>query len=232
MTSLFEKIRVSGLALAHSLMDKAIDLNDVNVLRQYVRDMETSITQLEDESNGVSAEYIIAERNSRKLAGDVKELDSQINAILTDDDLTNDHLATTLQISLDRKNALLEAAEEEMELGHKTLQSYREVLSAMRAKRESMLSQLHNVESMKRRAAAQERASATMEAAHRVTSSGPDASVDSIAHNVEKEMVQAGLRFNSAAQKLSSTIDSDPALASAKAKIAERKAKLAAQKSS
>ncbi|MEK7566941.1 MAG: PspA/IM30 family protein, partial [Patescibacteria group bacterium] len=48
MAGIFKKFRDLGLASIHSLLDKAIDLNSVAVVKQHVRDLENALSELEN----------------------------------------------------------------------------------------------------------------------------------------------------------------------------------------
>src|SRR5215468_6648094 len=50
MAGLLEKVRIGFLAQAHTVLDKFIDLNSPQAVRQYIRELESSIEGIENDA--------------------------------------------------------------------------------------------------------------------------------------------------------------------------------------
>ena len=62
MASLLEKTQTLISANLHQMVDKALEANSVAVLRQYIRDAENNLDQLEDAAATVGGEVKTLER--------------------------------------------------------------------------------------------------------------------------------------------------------------------------
>lgn len=82
MASLLEKTQTLIQANLHSMVDKALEANSVAVLKQYIRDAEKNLDDLEDATATVGGEVKTLERkyNEYKKKGD--QLDKNIDMLL------------------------------------------------------------------------------------------------------------------------------------------------------
>lgn len=85
MTGIFSKLRVVTLGGIHDLLDKAIDLNSPSALRQYVRDLETAIGQLNAEAAGQTGQLRTMNRERGDLDSKIQTLKVEITHLLTAD---------------------------------------------------------------------------------------------------------------------------------------------------
>lgn len=82
MATLLEKAQTLIQANLHQMVDKALEKNSVAVLKQYIRDAESNLDELEDATATVGGEVKTMERkyNEYKKKGD--QLDRNIDALL------------------------------------------------------------------------------------------------------------------------------------------------------
>jgi phage shock protein A len=82
MASLLEKTQTLISANLHQMVDKALEANSVAVLRQYIRDAEDNIEQLEDAAATVGGEVKTLERKYKEYKEKGDKLDRNIDALL------------------------------------------------------------------------------------------------------------------------------------------------------
>lgn len=227
MAGLFEKARVVALSTAHALLDKAIDLNSIGVVRQYVRDLENSLEDLQDAAAVAAGHVRTVTREGEQLEAQVAELNRNIDFILSDNKPENDHLATPLEARLIGLEERLRATKEETTASETTARALSEAASALKAKHAAMAQQLQRLEAMDRATKAKEQAAGAMRRAGRIASAGADVSVDDVTARVQRRADVADARFARAMGEMAGQVERDVVLAQAEARLAQRKARLA-----
>ncbi len=134
MTGLFQKARVAALSSAHALLDKVIDMNSIGAVKQYIRDLESSLDDLEDAAATEAGHVRTAQRDEIVFQSQIKELNQNIDFILSDNNPSNDHLAKPLEARLIGLEEREKAKQEEIADAQKTSQSLNEAVSALQAK--------------------------------------------------------------------------------------------------
>jgi len=228
--TLFSKARLAALSIAHSVLDKAIDMNSVEAVKQNIRDLETSSEELEKSlatHRGLNRGLVrdVEELKSRKT-----DLDGQINSLLTDNDPSNDHNAATLEAELMGVEPLLADKVVECSDMDGTLKMLVGTHSRMKAKLTTMRGQLSRLQSMEHTAKTKESAAAAMRQAKETMSSGVDASVDSVAARLQKRYDIADEQLKSASEGFTDAVHNDTVMASVAARLAKRQAALKALK--
>jgi phage shock protein A len=228
MAGLLSKIRIAVLSNANALVDRMIDLNSVEAVKQYIRDLEASLSELRESAAVATGSVTTTKRDLDKLQASADELDHNIDFILTDADDSNDHLATSLQVRLTAIQSDIAAKQEELEAAETTAQSLGEAAQTLGAKHAEMLSNLTRLQAQDRSAKAKKKAADALEAAGQSMSSGADASVDDVAAGIQRESDVQDARLAQAMGTFESGVDNDVAFAQANAALAERKARLKA----
>ena len=231
MATVFQKARLVVLSVAHRALDAAIDMNSVEAVKQNIRDLETSRDSLSDSVATARGQVTTTNREVTQLEAKGTKLNSQVDTILGDSDLTNDHLANTLEAELVGVEELLVARKEELKSAAETVSALDQTLSALTAKLTLMKSQLNRLEAMSRTAKAKEGAADAMRQAARVSASGTGVSVDSVAARVQRRSDVADEKLKSAMNDFADSTDRDVALAGVAARLTERKKRLAAAQS-
>lgn len=110
MASLLEKTQTLISANLHSMVDKALEANSVAVLRQYIRDAEDNLDQLEDAAATVGGEVKTLERKYKEYKKKGDQLDRNIDALLMQD---KTELARAAQTELNTTRRLQEQYHEQ-----------------------------------------------------------------------------------------------------------------------
>lgn len=227
MASLFQKARVAALSTAHALLDKIVDMNSIGAVKQYVRDLENALEDLEDAAAIAAGHVRTVQRDAETLRFQIKELNQNIDFILSDNNPANDHLAKPLEARLIGLEQRLTTKDDEMATGQKSAQALGEAVSALRARYQNMVEQMQRLEAMDRAARAKESAAQAMRQAGRLASAGGDVSIDAVADRIQRRADVADAKFERALGDMSSQVEKDVVLAQAEARLAQRKARLA-----
>lgn len=227
MAGLLEKFRVAVLSNAHKLMDAVIDLDNVGVVKQYVRDLEVSLAELENGAAEAAGYVRTLTREKTGLAERSKQLDQTIDLILTDSDLNNDHLATAKQVELNGVNARVKDVDGDLEDAKLTSRKLDEAVSALRSKHTAMVDQVRRLESLQRSAKAKESAAKAVKMVGEMVRSGETVSVDSVIDRMRRQSDVADEKFDRAMGALNTATSKDVAVAEANAMIEARKKRLA-----
>lgn len=82
MASLLEKTQTLIQANLHAMVDKALESNSVAVMKQYIRDAENNLDELEDAAATVGGEVKTLERKYKEYKKKADQLDRNIDALL------------------------------------------------------------------------------------------------------------------------------------------------------
>lgn len=227
MASLFAKARLVVLSTAHSLLDKAVDLNSIQAVRQYVRDLEEALEDLESAAASAAGHVRTVTRQHEKLQTQVSELSENIDFIVSNKDESDNHLALKLEVRLGNLQNELKSVEAELSSANQTAQALNEATSRLRTKHESTVGQLRRLEALDRTAKAKEGAADALRAVGRV--SGAEVSVDDVTERIQSRADVADEKFARAMGGLADTVDQDVAVAQAAARLAARKQRLAGE---
>lgn len=228
--TLMSKIRVGILGSAHTLMNRFLDLTSISSVSQFLRDAETSLRQLRDSVAEERGRSVGAARNVEAQEAKINELNTDIEALLTDEDDSNDHLATTLEAELMGVEENLELNREMLVSTNETVDVLTNTLSALRGKVATMRMQLKKLKALEARSDAKERAVDALDGASGAMATGADASIDSIANRIQERADAADAKLAMAQESFEGAVGNDSTMATVAARLARRKQQLAAKR--
>ena len=82
MASLLEKAQTLISANLHDMVDQALEANSVAVMKQYIRDAENNLDELEEAAATVGGEVKTLERKYREYKNEAEQLDRNIDTLL------------------------------------------------------------------------------------------------------------------------------------------------------
>ena len=156
----------------------------------------------------------------------MKELNQNIDFILSDSNPANDYLAKPLEarlIGLEQRN---NAKNEEITSTQQSSQALNEAVSTLQTKYQNMVEQLQRLEAMDTAAKAKESAAQAIRNAGRMASAGGTVSVDDISDRIQRRSDVADAKFQQAMGDMSGQIEKDVVMAQAEARLEQRKARL------
>jgi len=227
MSGLFQKARIVALSMAHSLMDKVIDLNSIGAVKQYLRDLENALEDLEDASATAAGHVRTVQRDAIQIGSQIKELNQNIDFILSDNKPDNDYLATPLEARLIGLEQLMRTKEEEIAAGKKAAQAIAEAVSTLRTRYEGTAQQVQRLEAMDMATKAKESAVEAIRQAGQMASTGSNVSIDDVSDRIQRRADVVDARFEMAMGDLSGQLENDLTVAQAQARLEQRKARLA-----
>jgi phage shock protein A len=110
MASLLEKAQTLISANLHEMVDRALEANSVGVMRQYIRDAEDNLEQLEDAAATVGGQVKTVERKYKEYKKKGDQLDRNIDALLMQE---KTDLARAAQLELNSTRRLQEQYHEQ-----------------------------------------------------------------------------------------------------------------------
>ncbi len=227
MATLFQKARIAALSTAHNLMDKVIDLNSIGAVKQYVRDLESALEDLEDASAVAAGHVRTLQREADSVRYQIKELNQNIDFILSDSKPENDSLATPLEARLIGLEQRITSKDEEIGAAQKTSQALVEATSTLRTRHQGMVQQIQRLEAMDMAARAKEKAADAIQQAGKIAATGESVSIDAVADRIQRRSDVADARFERALGDMNDHVQKDVVFAQAEARLEERKARLA-----
>ena len=227
MAGIFQKARIAALSTAHSLLDKVVDLNSIGAVKQYARDLEGALEDLEDATAAAAGHVKTVQRETDQLHFQINELNQNIDFILTDNKPENDHLAAPLEARLIGLEQRVSTKDEEIAAGQKTAQSLSEATSTLRTRYQNMVQQIQRLEAMDMAAKAKEQAVNAMREAGKIASTGGDISIDAVSDRIQRRADVADARFERAMGEMGDEVRKDVVIAQAEARLEQRKARLA-----
>ena len=230
MAGLLEKVRIGFLAQAHSVLDKIIDLNSPQAVREYIRELERSIEGIENDAAEAAGHVTTTDREVHRLLGQIESYDHAIDAILSSVDQASTDKARELQVKLNGFKQQLEAKQTELTTAKETADAIVHSLSALRSKHQSMVQQLTTLDSLDKAAKDKERAAKALQQAAKISSIGSDISVDDLASRIQARHDVADEKLKRALASMDDVAGKDVALTQADADIAARRARLSGQK--
>lgn len=224
MATVFQKLRTLTLSNIHGLLDKAIDLNSVEAIKQHVRDLEAASESIADEAAVAKGGVQSKHKQITELTTQIKTTNENIDLILSDADPSNDNLAEPLEARLIGFEESLKVKQVELEEAEKLAADLSDAATKIEAKHQEMLSSLRRLEAMDHSTKAKEKAASAIKQAGELAA-GAD-SVDNVTQRLEERDTVASARLERALGSMSNSVDMGVIGAQAKDRIAARRAKL------
>lgn len=203
MASLFEKINTLISANLHGIVDRALESNSVQVMDEYIRQVERNLEALEDSAATVGGTVKTLKRKYEEFAASAEKLDRDIDTLIVKG---KDDLAAAAQAELNTKQQL---AQEYYEQWQDQEGQYQKML-AMRLKLESKLTTVkqerEHLRALIELAEAKKVTIKTVKSLDQLASTG-DEQINSLAERIRSNIDREDARLDMATAKLSDQID-------------------------
>lgn len=220
--SILSKLRVITLGNVHQLLDAVIDLNSLPVVKQYVRDLEGGIAQMIEAVSTAEGGLTTVTRDITNAQALAKELDSDIEALTSDDDETNDHLALPMQVRLNATNKRLGDLEALRDQRKENVTRLNTTISRLQAKHEEMLAEVQRLEELAEETEGMKKSTKAMQSAAKLSSVDAP-SIDNVARRMQEKYDNQKARFDRAMDSVSDATSDSDAIAAAEADLARRR---------
>jgi hypothetical protein len=209
-------------------MDKVIDLNSIGAVKQYVRDLEAGLEDLEDASAVAAGHVRTVQREADQLRSQINELNTNIDFILSDSKPENDYLATPLEARLIGLEQRMITKNEELEAAQRPRKPW------WRPRQHCVPStwgwwRRSSVGGHGHRRQGQGEGRRRHSASREDRLLRRDVSIDAVSDRIQRRADVADARFERALGDMTDTVEKDVVVAQAQARLEARKAKLAAQ---
>ncbi|MDB5194498.1 MAG: PspA/IM30 family protein [Parcubacteria group bacterium] len=225
--SLLGKGRIAILAIAHSALDRTIDKNNVGAVEQMTRDLKTSMESLDSNLAEARGTESFARNKKAKLDADLAKQQEVIDALLGNEDKSDDHLADDRMAKVIEIEGQIKAAEDEANSAHETVVQLENAHDALKSKHDSMSQQLNLLRTQARSAGAKEQAAKALNAAADAGLAADSGSVDNLVEQIGRKNAAADEKFKMAMGHFGDTTAQSEVVSEVAARIALRKAEIA-----
>ncbi len=227
MASLLEKTKTLISANLHSMVDKALENNSIGVLKQYIRDAEKNLRELEDAAATVGGEVKSLERKYKEYKKKAEQMDRNIDTFLMQG--KND-LARAAQSEV---NTLQEMQERYHEQWVRQKREYDALLNArlkLQAKLRTIRQEQRELEALLKLAKSKEKTVKAIKSLDDLTGVG-DADIARIGESIRGRLDRATAQSEMYAGNLDNQMDDALGAAELDLQLEERKRRLGLQES-
>lgn len=222
MASLLSKINTLIGANLHGIVDRALEGNSLQVMDQYIRDVEQNLEALEDSAATVGGTVRTLKRKYEQFANEAEKLDRNIDTLILKG---KDDLAANAQAELNTKQELAQDYYEQWQAQQKQYQQMLDMrmklegrMTTIKQERERLRSLLELMESKKQMTKTVKKldAIATVD----------DADVSALAEQIRQRIDTEDARTEIASMRLNDSIEKEVGADDIARQIEERKLRL------
>ena len=220
--SLFEKINTLISANLHGIVDRALQSNSVQVMDEYIRQVESNLSDLEESTATVGGTVKTLKRKYEEFAAAAEKLDRDIDTLIVKG---KDDLAAAAQAELNTKQQL---SQEYYQQWQEQDTQYQKMLD-MRLKLEGRLTTIKQEREQLRAlielAEAKKVTTKTVKSLDALSNVG-DAEISSLSDQIRQRLDQEDARLDMATRNLSDEIDAAVRGSEVERQLEERKRRL------
>jgi len=195
---LFSKVRTIALGNAHDILDRVIDANSPSALRQYVRDLETAIAELQTEAASQDAYLRTMTREESDLDSKIALAKSTVAQLLKSTDPSAPGLARNKAQVIVTDQKTLDGMVASMANQKKTVESTNSALAQLKTKHDVVVSRVHELERLDRITKAKEHTAAAIKNAGSILGSVDSAGIDDVQQKMLRRNDMANSKFDAA----------------------------------
>lgn len=222
MASLLEKINTLIKANLHGMVDQALKANSLQVIDQYIRDVDNNLDALEDAIVTVGGQKKTLERKLEELRKQEAETDKNIDIFLRQG---KEDLARAAQSRLNTLKSSREAYETQVGTQEREFQSLKDARLKLQAKLVTIRQQREEMQHLMELAKAKEITNKTMKSLNDLSGVG-DADVARIAEGIRRKLDEESARAEMAASNLDTQMDEALGRGELDLQLEERKRRL------
>lgn len=222
MASLLEKTQTLIQANLHAMVDKALEANSVAVMKQYIRDAENNLDELEDAAATVGGEVKTMERKYKEYKKKGDQLDRNIDMLLMQG---KTDLARAAQNELNSTRRLEEQYHEQWVRQQREYESLLNARLKLQAKLVTIRQEQRELESLLRLAKSKETTVKAIKSLDDLTGSG-DADIARMGESIRSRLDKASAHSEMYADRLDTQMDDALGSAELDIQLEERKRRL------
>ena len=222
MASLLEKTQTLIQANLHAMVDKALESNSVAVMKQYIRDAEKNLDELEDAAATVGGEVKTMERKYKEFKKKGDQLDRNIDMLLMQG---KTDLARAAQNELNSTRRLQEQYHEQWVRQQREYESLLNARLKLQAKLVTIRQEQRELESLLRLAKSKETTVKAIKSLDDLTGAG-DADIARLGESIRSRLDKASAHSEMYADRLDTQMDDALGSAELDIQLEERKRRL------
>lgn len=201
--SLFEKINTLISANLHAIVDRALEQNSVQVMDDYIRQVERNLDALEDSAATVGGTVKTLKRKYEEFAAAAEKLDRDIDTLLIKG--KND-LAAAAQAELNTKQQLSQEYYEQWQEQEKQYQKMLGMRLKLEARLTSIKQEREHLRALIELAEAKKVTTKTIKSLDDLASVG-DAEITSLTEKIRQQLDKEDARLDMATDRLSEQVE-------------------------
>lgn len=222
MASLLEKTQTLISANLHAMVDKALEANSMAVMRQYIRDAERNLGDLEDAAATVGGEVKSLERKYQQYKKEADQLDRNIDMLLMQG---KTDLAGAAQNELNTKRRLEEQYHEQWVRQQKEYEALLSARLKLQAKLKTIRQEEKELEALLELAKSKETTVRAIKSLDDVMGVG-DGDIARLGDSIRKRLDEASARGEMYASRLDNQMDDVLGKTEIELQLEERKRRL------
>lgn len=222
MATLLEKVQTLISANLHDMVDKALETNSVAVMKQYIRDAENNLDELEDAAATVGGEVKSMERKYKEYKKKADQLDRNIDALLMQGKAD---LARAAQNELNSARRLQEQYHEQWVRQQREYESLLNARLKLQAKLQTIRQEQKELEALMRLAKSKETTVKAIKSLDDLMGVG-DADIARLGESIRSRLDKASAHSEMYADRLDNQMDAALGSAELDLQLEERKRRL------
>lgn len=222
MASLLEKTQTLIQANLHAMVDKALENNSVAVMKQYIRDAEDNLDDLEDAAATVGGEVKTLERKYKEYKKKADQLDRNIDALLMQG---KTDLASAAQNELNSTRRLQESYHEQWVRQQREYEALLNARLKLQAKLKTIRQEQKEMESLLRLAKSKEITVKAIKSLDDLTGVG-DGDIARLGESIRSRLDKASAQSEMYASRLDTQMDDVLGKSEIDLQLEERKRRL------
>lgn len=222
MATLLEKVQTLISANMHEMVDKALETNSVAVMKQYIRDAEKNLDELEDAAATVGGEVKSMERKYKEYKKKADQLDRNIDALLMQG---KTDLARAAQNELNSARRLQEQYHEQWVRQQREYESLLNARLKLQAKLQTIRQEQKELEALMRLAKSKETTVKAIKSLDDLMGVG-DADIARLGESIRSRLDKATAHSEMYADRLDNQMDAALGSAELDLQLEERKRRL------
>ncbi|MFN8375497.1 MAG: PspA/IM30 family protein [Anaerolineae bacterium] len=201
--SLLEKIQTLISANLHGMVDRALETNSVQVMDEYIRQVEKNLEALEDSAATIGGTVKTLKRKYEEFAAAAEKLDRDIDTLLVKG---KDDLAAAAQAELNTKQQLSQEYYEQWQTQDKQYQNMLDMRLKLESRLTSIRQEREHLRSLIELAEAKKVTLKTVKSLDQLTNVG-DEQISGLADNIRRRLDEEDARLEIATRNVSSEIE-------------------------
>lgn len=222
MASILEKTQTLIQANLHAMVDKALEKNSVAVMKQYIRDAEQNLRELESAAATIGGEVKTMERKYKEYKKKADQIDRNIDALLMQDKVD---LARAAQNELNTNRRLQEQYHEQWVRQQKEYESLLNARLKLQAKLKTIREEQRELEALMRLAKSKETTVKAIKSIDDLTGVG-DADIARLGESIRSRLDRATAESEMYANRLDNQMDDVLGKSEIDLQLEERKRRL------